>query len=402
MRSYVLGRESDGRRLATGDATDRDDRSTKRTMSEDSDIRPVLPDYGGGCVTELIPTILGGEEPPVDGVVAPEIADASAVVVLVLDGLGWNQLQERRSVAPTLCELAGGPVTTVAPSTTATALTSICTGTAPGRHGVVGYRIDVAGEVLNALRWTTPRGDARERIVPSAFQPEPAFLGQRPLVVTMAGFEGTGFTMAHLAGVRHDGWHTLPGIAVTVRRAIAAGEPFVYAYYDGIDKTAHVHGFGEHYDAELAACDRMVADLMMSLPRGTALVITADHGIVDCAGKAVALDASLTRHIDRQSGEARFRWLHAEPGHARDLATEAAELHGDTAWVRTVDEVIGEGWFGDAVTADARGRLGDVAIVAKDRWYFLDPADSPRIELVGRHGSLTPDEMYVPMLTHAG
>ncbi|MEZ5167170.1 MAG: hypothetical protein R2695_12045 [Acidimicrobiales bacterium] len=45
-------------------------------------------------------------------------------------------------------------------------------------------------------------------------------------------------------------------------------EPLVYAYYDGIDKTAHIHGFGEHYDAELVACDRLVADLMMALPRG--------------------------------------------------------------------------------------------------------------------------------------
>lgn len=360
----------------------------------------VVPDYGGGCVTELIPALLGSDEPE-GAIVAPEVADAASVVVLVLDGLGWNQLQERAAIAPTLAGLAGGPITTVAPSTTATALTSICTGTTPGVHGVVGYRIDVAGDVLNALRWTTPRGDARERIVPADFQPEPAFLGQRPVVVTMAGFEGTGFTMAHLADVRHRGWHTLPGIAVNVRQAVAGGEPFVYAYYDGIDKTAHVYGFGEHYDAELAACDRMVSDLMMSLPRGTALVITADHGIVDCTGRSVALDERLLRHIDRQSGEARFRWLHAEPGHARDLAIEAAEFHGDTAWVRTVDEVIDDGWFGPTVRDEARARLGDVAIVAKEQWYFLDPADSPRVQLAGRHGSLTPDEMYVPLLTHA-
>lgn len=361
----------------------------------------VLPAYGRGCVTELVPTILGSDEPGDDAIVGPEIADAVAVVVLVLDGLGWNQLQARATVAPTLAAMAGGPITTVAPSTTATALTSICTGTPPGIHGVVGYRIDVEGEVLNALRWTTPRGDARERIVPDRFQPEPAFLGQRPVVVTMAGFEGTGFTMAHLADVRHHGWHTLPGIAVNVRQAVAAGEPFVYAYYDGIDKTAHVYGFGEHYDAELAACDRMVSDLMMSLPRGTALVITADHGLVDCTGRGLALDDSLHRHIDRQSGEARFRWLHAEPGHAHDLAAAAEACHGDNAWVRTADQILDDGWFGPVVTDAARSRLGDVALVARERWHFLDSADAPRHELAGRHGSLTADEMYVPLLTFA-
>jgi len=371
------------------------------------DDQPMLPAYGRGCVTDLIPAILEpgdeieGDDTSVAGILGPAVVDAPSVVVLVLDGLGWNQLQARAAVAPTLASMAGGPVTTVAPSTTATALTSISTGTAPGIHGVMGYRIDVDGEVLNALRWTTGRGDARQRIVPGEFQTEPAFLGQRPLVVTMAGFEGTGFTMAHLADVRHRGWHTLPGIAVNIRQAVASGEPFVYAYYDGIDKTAHVHGFAEHYDAELAACDRMVADLMMALPRGTAIVVTADHGIVDCLGHAVALAPEVERHVDRQSGEARFRWLHAEPGHHRDLLEAASEAHAETAWVRSVDQVVDEGWFGPVVTDAARSRLGDVAVVAKAQHYFLDSADAPRIELVGRHGSLTADEMLVPMLTFA-
>jgi hypothetical protein len=367
-----------------------------------SDDQPIMPAYGRGCVTELIPALL---EPDLDAdaasVVGPEIVDAPSVVVLVLDGLGWNQLQARASIAPTLASMAGGPVTTVAPSTTATALTSISTGTAPGQHGVVGYRIDVDGEVLNALRWTTPRGDARQRIVPGEFQSEPAFLGQRPVVITMAGFEGTGFTMAHLADVRHRSWHTLPGIGVTIRQAVAAGEPFVYAYYDGIDKTAHVHGFAEHYDAELAACDRMVADLMMALPRGTAIVVTADHGVVDCLGNGVPLDREVERLVERQSGEARFRWLHAEAGHHRALLDAAEGAHGNTAWVRSVEQVIDDEWFGPVVTDAARSRLGDVALVAKGQHYFLDPADAPRIELIGRHGSLTSDEMLVPMLTFA-
>jgi predicted AlkP superfamily pyrophosphatase or phosphodiesterase len=363
-----------------------------------TDPEPIIPRYGHGCVSDLIPTLLGST-PPDESLVSPEIVDASAVVVVVIDGLGWNQLQERAAHAPTLTSMDGGPVTTVVPSTTATALTSISTGTTPGHHGVVGYRIDVDGEVLNALRWTTGRGDARQRIEPARFQPEPAFLGQRPVVVTMAGFEGTGFTMAHLADVRHRGWHTMSGLVVEVRRAIAAGEPFVYAYYDGIDKTAHVHGFAEHYEAELVACDRMIADLMMALPRGTAIVVTADHGIVDCLGNGIALTPEVDQHVDRQSGEARFRWLHAVPGHRQALRDAAEAAHADRAWIRTVDEVIDEGWFGPTVSDPTRARLGDVAVVAREQWYFLDPADSPRIELIGRHGSLTAGEMFVPMLT---
>ncbi len=62
---------------------------------------------------------------------------------------------------------------------------------------------------------------------------------------------------------------------------LAGGEPFIYAYYDGIDKVAHEHGLGEHYDAELRAVDRLVGDIAASCPAGAVLVVTADHGQVD-------------------------------------------------------------------------------------------------------------------------
>ena len=359
---------------------------------------PMTPAFGGGCIADLVPALLE-RTLPAGSLLDEAILDSNAVVMLLLDGLGWNQLQQRAHLAPTLMSMTQRTATTVAPSTTATALTSLVTGSAPGRHGVVGYRIHVNGEVLNTLRWSTPSGDARKRILPSEFQPEPAFCGQRPVVVQNAEFLHSGFTMAHLADVRHRGWQTMPAIAVEVRQAIADGEPFVYAYYDGIDKTAHLRGFGEFYDAELAACDNMVADLMMALPRGTAIVVTADHGLVDCLGNATALAPEVTEHVRSQSGEARFRWLHSEPGRQRQLLTAAVSSHSDRAWVYGVEEMIDEGWFGPEVTDAARSRLGDVAVVAKDRWYFTDPADSPRIELVGRHGSLTPDEMLIPVLT---
>jgi predicted AlkP superfamily pyrophosphatase or phosphodiesterase len=90
------------------------------------------------------------------------VAGADQVVLLVLDGLGWDQLQDRRHLAPTLSSMLGGPITSVSPSTTATALTSIATGLTPGVHGVMGYRVAVDHEVLNILRWSTPQGDARK------------------------------------------------------------------------------------------------------------------------------------------------------------------------------------------------------------------------------------------------
>ena len=74
---------------------------------------PVLPDWDRGCVTDLVPGLLGAGE---GGPLPDAVVDAAAVVLLVIDGLGWHQLQRFASVAPTLSTLEGAPITTVAPS----------------------------------------------------------------------------------------------------------------------------------------------------------------------------------------------------------------------------------------------------------------------------------------------
>lgn len=357
---------------------------------------PVLPDYDGACIANIVPALLEPASTPPPWLPQPALSEQ--VVLLVLDGLGWDQLQARRHLAPTLASLTGGPITSVAPTTTATALTSIATGLAPGQHGVVGYRIAVDGEVLNVLRWTTPRGDARRRIDPQDFQPTPAFCGHRPPIVTKAEFVSSGFSGAHLCDVRFHGYRMPSSLVTEVRRQLGRGESFVYAYYEGIDKVAHEYGLGEFYDAELASADRLVADILGVLPSGAALVVTADHGQVDVGERLVALHGEVSAHLSSQSGEGRFRWLHARPGHQSALLEATRHHHGDVAWVVSCEETVVEGWWGKTLTSVARQRLGDVALVAREPISFIDPADTGPFKLIGRHGSLTSAEMWVPLL----
>jgi len=358
-----------------------------------------LPYYAGGCVCNIVPALLEPSPTPPDWLPAA-LADAAQVVLLVLDGLGYEQLVARAGRAPTLSAMDGGAIHTVAPSTTASALTSIATGTPPGTHGVVGYRIAEQGEVLNVLRWNTPQGDARSRIPPERLQVVEPFCSQRPPTVTRAEFDGSGFTRAHLRGARPHGYRVPSTLLVELRRLLAAGEPFVYTYYEGLDKVAHEYGLGEHYEAELAAIDELVAQVCALLPPGAALAVTADHGQVEVGDRIVELDRAIAPHLAMQSGEGRFRWLHARPGRSAQLR-EAAEVHRDVAWVVSRDEMLDQHWFGPEVSAEAHRRLGDVALVARDPVSFHDPRDTGPFQLVGRHGSVTPAEMRVPLLAYA-
>ena len=368
---------------------------------------PVVPDYGDACVTALVPALLGDPD-GLDGWprwLPTEVGEAPRVLLLVLDGLGWNQLEGRSDRVPVVAGLSGGPITTVAPTTTAAALTSISTGVPPGEHGVVGYRIAVGDhnlgahtEVLNALRWTSTIEDAKRRHDPRSFQPCSLFGDQWPLVVTRRTFLESGFTAAHLSDTRLVGYDHRDGMVESVVGAFAEGEAFVYAYWDDIDRTAHEFGLADRYDEELAACDVMVDDLLARLPADTAVVVTADHGQVHVGERMLELPGPVTSLIDGQSGEARFRWLHARPGAAADLAAGAVEAFSDVAWIRTVDEVVVDGWLGPVVTGAARRRLGDVALVPFEPVAFVDPVEHISIDLIGRHGSLTTDEVLVPAL----
>lgn len=321
-------------------------------------------------------------------------------VVLLIDGLGWNQLRARSHLAPTLSALAAGMITSVAPTTTATALTSLSTGMCPGEHGIVGYRMDMGTSVMNSLRWGDERGDLRRTHAPRDVQPCEPFMGVRVPVVSKAELEDTGFTEAHLRGSLPRGWRVASSIPIIVESLLVSGEPLVYAYYDGLDKVAHERGFGEYYDAEVRACDRLVADLIERLPPGTALYVTADHGQVEVGNNIVHPPDELLALVRRQSGEGRFRWLHARAGAERELFDSCTELYGDVAWVVTRERAVNEGWFGPVVRPPAMRRLGDVALVPFADVTFDDPADGGHFVLQCRHGSMTAAEVEVPLLVH--
>ncbi len=306
-------------------------------------------------------------------------------------------MRAHQGACPVLCSSEGQAITTVAPTTTAAALTSITTGAPPGEHGLVGYRIRTGGETLNALRWATENGDARERIIPADLQVLAPFGSRNPIVITKAEFAGSGFTMAHLSGTQFRGYSTIATFVHEITTAVAEGERFVYAYYDGLDRVGHERGHDAAFNAEYAFVDRLVGEIREVLPAEVALVVTADHGQVHTGDNVVPIAANVMRHTRAISGEARFVWLHANPGAEALLLDAASDSHGADAWVLSVADIVAQGILGGRVSPEARGRLGDVALIAKSTVALVDPA-APESILIGRHGSLTADELYVPLL----
>lgn len=363
---------------------------------------PVIPDYSGANLTGIIPGCLLGTSGRRPNWFPQPLQDAERIVLLVIDGLGYEQLQRHAHIAPNLMSLVGGSITTIAPSTTASALTSLVTGASPAEHGIVGYRMDMGDSIMNSLRWWSDTRDLRKVHPPASVQPIPPFVGMTIPVVSRAELEGSAFTEAHLRGSRPCGWRAASSIVAQCASLISSGEKFVYAYYDGVDKIAHERGFGAYYDAEIAATDWLVGSLLNTLPSGTTLAITADHGQVQVNDNVVHLSDDIKATLHHQSGEGRFRWLHAKRGQESELLQIATDSYSDIAWVASRDQVVEEAWLGPArggrIADQVKRRLGDVALAPFTATTFDDPLDSGPFSLVCRHGSLTADEMFVPFL----
>lgn len=344
-----------------------------------------------------------------------EIPPVAGACVLLIDGLGWELLEQHADDAPVLTELSRTPLKVGYPSTTVAGLAAIGTGLASGEHGMTGYTFEIPGvSVLNALRWAGHPGgpDLRERVPPTAAQPLPttftraASAGIDSCVVSDAQFARSALTEAVQRGGRYVGVYALGDLASSVLDILGRPRSFCYAYHSQLDQLGHLYGpSSAPWRMQLRHVDRLVESIVDSLPAGRMLAVVADHGMVAVDETAIDLDSTpqLQDGVRAIAGEVRARHVYAEDG-ARDdvLAAWRAELKA-CAWVATRDEAIDAGWFGPRVSDRVRPRIGDLVVAARDRFGMLRRTAEPmESSLIGQHGSLTTAEQLVPLAVAYG
>ncbi|QHE70734.1 alkaline phosphatase family protein [Rhodococcus sp. WAY2] len=380
---------------------------------------PALDVYSQPTLSTLMPSVLAslgvaGEANPL------ELPDSRHTVVLLLDGLGWNALNQHRDHAPFLCSLAGRPIRAGFPTTTATSIASLGTGLPSGSHGITGYQSyvrEVSG-TLNWLSWRAGRrGDELARLVPEVALPTPTVFeraaaeGIRCVNVLPAKFDGSGLTRAVLRGGTFTGIHAYGDLIAQVITASRAGDrTLTYCYLSEIDTLGHVYGPGsESWTQQVAIVDSLVENLARALatvPGNPTLYITADHGMVtvdDVDKLDFDADSRLSDDVIALAGEPRCRHVHTRTGAAGDVAARWRQALGPRMWIGTRDEAITAGLFGPAVRSDIAGRIGDVVAIALDGVAVVRRKKESRLSaLPGQHGALTDDELLIPLLHTAG
>lgn len=329
------------------------------------------------------------------------IGSARHVVVCLVDGLGWTALQAHRELAPHLHDLSGAAIHAAFPSTTPVGLGSLGTGLLPGGHGLMGaaFELPETGEILSPLQWGT-------QPTPVAVQPEPTVFeqvarsGARMTTIAPGAYRESGLTRAALRGAEYVPAEDIPERIVALQAAQGAGESsFTYVYWPELDRTGHEFGVdSEQWRRALSRVDALVEGLAQAQATGSALVVTADHGMLDCRSPIdIEADARLMAGVRRIAGEPRARHVYAHEGAGADVRAAWAEVLGDRALVLSRHELVEAGYFGE-VDPGLEERIGDVMAIPRGDWLLTSVVDPTVSGLIGQHGGLTDDELLIPAL----
>lgn len=384
------------------------------------------PDYAGGSIVNLSASILEafGVDPPSPVcryLPAARLGSNAGIVLLICDALGLSQFEPalRSGRTPNLRRLVerapGGlqSLTSVFPSTTTVALTSLSTACTPAQHGMLGHRqwMEEVGALCNMLRFTTEEAEpvafAEEviRVVPTVYD-RLAAAGVPSFCISASEYEGSAFTSLICGGSTYVGYRAQSEIShlLTESMARAGGGPGFYSvYWPMIDTLAHVYGpaysggQSEVCLLEMEFIDLMVGKVMEVCEReGQTLIFTADHGQTRLApDRALTLGGEVAALLRHPPGGGR-RALYLSTQNPSALASLEV-FRADDVLLLTADDAVGRGWYGGDC-APFRSRLGDlVALTQSDRQLLFDYGSGVHLQ-TGAHGGLTEEEMLVPLV----
>jgi predicted AlkP superfamily pyrophosphatase or phosphodiesterase len=357
------------------------------------------------------------------------------IILLLIDGFGWHhwlRYAERYDVFNRLTERGAViPLTTVFPSTTAAALTTIHSGLTPQEHGLPEWWVyfDELDTIAASLPFTSLGGRGPDQLLESGVKPTMLFQGTT-IYQALASAQVPSFTFIRdvyarsaYSSVVHKGSMTVPFInssdlLVNLRQKISEvpGPAYFFVYWDAIDAIAHTYGpHTQHYEAELAGFSYLLQrELIAKTPEQTAadvlLLVTADHGHISVSPRATlylnryptfvrSLAVSRAGKKILPWGSPRDLFLRVQEENLLETASWLARRLAGKATVMTIDEALQQQLFGlGKCHRYFKRRVGNLLILPhRDSLIWYEHLKGKKFELQGMHGGLRPDEMLIPL-----
>jgi hypothetical protein len=353
--------------------------------------------------------------PPLVGLDTGPLREARSLVLLVLDGLGYEYLSTHGQHS-VLWRHLRRRMTSVAPPTTATAITGFLTGQAPQQHGLTGWFtwFRELGTVLAVLPFTPrcsdqPLGKAGVSAA-RLFDHVPVFdrLARESWSVSPEWIVHSDFNRAHLGRATPVPYRNLEHcFGEIVRLVRQTDEPgYIYAYWPGFDRLAHEQGVASEAVSEhFADLDAGFARLLQSLSgTDTLVMVTADHGFVDVPPQQ---RIELADHPELKDclilplcGEQRLSYAYVRADRRRFFERYVQNHLSHLMDCRPSAALLERNLFGlGEPHPELASRIGDYVLVMKPGHVIQDPIPGEKpVHMTGFHGGLSSAEMYVPFI----
>ena len=378
-----------------------------------------FPDYQGSSIANLMQTLAsvrGGDVglyPPLEGLDTRPLADARNVVMLVIDGLGYEFLSQHPDSC--LYQHLHSKITAVAPPTTTASVSTYLTGLAPQQHGLTGWftYLRELGSVVTILPWVLRAGGPQlgeaGRAATEILNLH-SFFDRLPVDTysIMPGFlQGSEFNRMVSGQASLVPYRSYQQCFDEVARLCRNNRrKYVYAYWAGFDMLAHGFGVGSKQVAShFLELDQALERLMEQLTGSeTALLVSADHGFVDAPPEKRIY---LSDHPELKAclrvplcGEPRLAYCYVIQERRAQFEDYVDLNLSGIAQLYASQILVEENLYGlGEAHPELASRTGDYTLVMKDNHVIIDslPGDTTP-QLVGYHGGLSSQEIYVPLI----
>ena len=384
-----------------------------------------LPDYHGGSIVNLMRSVeraldaracaAAAAYPELGAVPAQALAGARNIVLLVIDGLGYDYLNGA-GAGGALQRHLRARLTSVFPSTTATAVSTFLTGVGPQQHALTGWHIWLRelGCLAATLRFRPRHGGeplSRAGIAPrSVYTAEPMFdrLAANSHVVSPASITDSDYNVAHCGRARRWPYKELPELFSTAAEILRSdnGRKFIHAYTCDLDAAAHTFGSASpEVQQTFRQIDAAYAEFLEQIAgTGTVVIAIADHGFIDSPRPACI---ELEDHPQLAQmlmlplcGERRIAYCYVQPGQEGAFEQYVQTRLAHCAILYRSTDLIAQGWFGlGPANPRLAERVGHYTLVMKGDYTIKDwiPGEQRHLTL-GVHGGVSAAEMYVPLI----
>jgi predicted AlkP superfamily pyrophosphatase or phosphodiesterase len=386
--------------------------------TDDSVLMDILvPDYMGGSIVNLMSSIgsaMGAKSIYPDLRLLPkkEVSECKSVILLVIDGLGFDFLN-KHGQGSTLLNNLRGSMTTVCPPTTAAAITTFHTGVAPQQHAATGWFVhfkELGGEGI-PLRFCPRQGGMHYSqlglSVGDLFYNKPLFrrLDRKVYCMSHHDFAFSDYNRFYNNKAKMHTYRTLRQFFGSIASLTKArGKKFIYAYWPDFDAYSHRSGSESRKAIKhFREIDRAFAELTKKI-KDSIVIVTSDHGFMDIPAKNMiyidkhpVIQDSLVLPL---AGETRFAYAYVRPGKVQRFEQYMKNNFKGRLELYKSEDLVKRGLFGIG-KPDRRflERVGDYIIVANPGFCIRDRLLKQKHKrFVGFHGGLSRDEMLVPLI----